>query len=161
MTKTGLEFGISVIVICLLFDICDLEFLFPQYFSPPKQFSIFTVSQIAPGVADFESAAVYYLFVPGPCSACALGIPVFVLGSCSDGVPEVAVSVPGSCSASAAAFFVSVAESCSDGVLGIPVSVPESCSASVLGVAVCVLAASSDICSEHLEVAPALLVGDF
>ena len=31
MTKTGLEFGISVIVICLIFDICDLEFLFFQY----------------------------------------------------------------------------------------------------------------------------------
>jgi hypothetical protein len=27
MTKTGLEFGILVIVICLIFDICDLEFL--------------------------------------------------------------------------------------------------------------------------------------
>jgi hypothetical protein len=26
MTKTGLEFGILVIVICLIFDICDLEF---------------------------------------------------------------------------------------------------------------------------------------
>jgi hypothetical protein len=28
MTKTGLEFEISVIVICLLFVICDLEFRF-------------------------------------------------------------------------------------------------------------------------------------
>jgi hypothetical protein len=28
MTKTGLEFGILVIVICLIFVICDLEFLF-------------------------------------------------------------------------------------------------------------------------------------
>jgi hypothetical protein len=27
MTKTGLEFVILVIVICLLFEICDLEFL--------------------------------------------------------------------------------------------------------------------------------------
>ena len=27
MTKTDLEFGISVIVICLIFVICDLEFL--------------------------------------------------------------------------------------------------------------------------------------
>ena len=27
MTETGLEFGILVIVICLIFDICDLEFL--------------------------------------------------------------------------------------------------------------------------------------
>ena len=26
MTKTGLEFGILVIVICLIFVICDLEF---------------------------------------------------------------------------------------------------------------------------------------
>jgi hypothetical protein len=26
MTKTGLEFGILVIVICLIFAICDLEF---------------------------------------------------------------------------------------------------------------------------------------
>ncbi|RLA88028.1 MAG: hypothetical protein DRG34_04895 [Deltaproteobacteria bacterium] len=31
MTKTGLEFGILVIVICLIFVICDLEFLFLQY----------------------------------------------------------------------------------------------------------------------------------
>jgi len=31
MTKTDFEFGISVIVICLIFDICDLEFLFRQY----------------------------------------------------------------------------------------------------------------------------------
>ena len=28
MTKISLEFGISVIVICLIFEICDLEFLF-------------------------------------------------------------------------------------------------------------------------------------
>ena len=28
MTKIGLEFGILVIVICLIFGICDLEFLF-------------------------------------------------------------------------------------------------------------------------------------
>jgi hypothetical protein len=34
MTKTGLEFGISVIVICLIFVICDLEFLFRQYCLP-------------------------------------------------------------------------------------------------------------------------------
>ena len=33
MTKTGLEFGILVIVICLIFVICDLEFLFVQYSS--------------------------------------------------------------------------------------------------------------------------------
>jgi hypothetical protein len=26
MTKTGLEFGILIIVICLIFEICDLEF---------------------------------------------------------------------------------------------------------------------------------------
>jgi hypothetical protein len=31
MTKTGLEFRILVIVICLIFEICDLEFLFLQY----------------------------------------------------------------------------------------------------------------------------------
>jgi hypothetical protein len=31
MTKTDLEFGILVIVICLIFDICDLEFLFVHY----------------------------------------------------------------------------------------------------------------------------------
>ena len=30
MTKTGLEFGILVIVICLIFVICDLEFLVTQ-----------------------------------------------------------------------------------------------------------------------------------
>jgi len=42
MTKTGLEFRILVIVICLIFDICDLEFLFLQYFSTPRQLAIFT-----------------------------------------------------------------------------------------------------------------------
>jgi hypothetical protein len=31
MTKTSLEFGILVIVICLLFVICDLESLFLHY----------------------------------------------------------------------------------------------------------------------------------
>ena len=31
MTKTGLEFGISVILICLIFGICDLEFQSFQY----------------------------------------------------------------------------------------------------------------------------------
>ena len=31
MTKTGLEFGILVIVICLIFVIWDLEFPFLQY----------------------------------------------------------------------------------------------------------------------------------
>jgi hypothetical protein len=40
MTKTGLEFVILVIVICLIFVICDLEFLFLQYFSTPKQLAI-------------------------------------------------------------------------------------------------------------------------
>jgi thiol:disulfide interchange protein len=35
MTKTGLEFQILVIVICLIFVICDLEFLFLQYFITP------------------------------------------------------------------------------------------------------------------------------
>jgi len=48
MTKTGLEFGILVIVICpstrlrvvslsnhLIFDICDLEFLFLHYSITP------------------------------------------------------------------------------------------------------------------------------
>ena len=33
MTKTGLEFVILVIDICLIFVICDLEFLLP-YYSP-------------------------------------------------------------------------------------------------------------------------------
>ncbi len=42
MTKTGLEIGISVIVICLIFDICDLEFLFLQCSSTPKQLEIFS-----------------------------------------------------------------------------------------------------------------------
>ena len=42
MTKTGLEFGILVIVICLIFVICDLEFLFRQYSSTAKQLAIFT-----------------------------------------------------------------------------------------------------------------------
>ncbi len=99
--------------------------------SAPKQLSILTGDWIAPGVADFESADAFFLSVPGSCSDGALGIPA---------------SVPGSCS---------------DGVLGIPASVPESCSASALGVAVCVLATTSDTCSEYFEVAPALLVGDF
>jgi len=27
MTETGFEFGILVIVICLIFEVCDLEFL--------------------------------------------------------------------------------------------------------------------------------------
>ena len=35
MTKTGLEFRILVIVICLIFVICDLEFLLLQYSSIP------------------------------------------------------------------------------------------------------------------------------
>jgi hypothetical protein len=39
MTKTGLEFGILVIAICLIFGICDLEFLFLQYSSTSKQLS--------------------------------------------------------------------------------------------------------------------------
>jgi hypothetical protein len=42
MTKTGLEFRILVIVICLIFVICDLEFLFLQYFSTPRQLTTFT-----------------------------------------------------------------------------------------------------------------------
>ena len=100
-------------------------------FSTSKQLSIFICALISPGVVDFGSAAAFFLSVPGSCSDCALGIPA---------------SVPGSCSG---------------GALGIPVSVPESCSASALGVAVCVLATTSDTCSEHLEVASALLVGDF
>jgi len=36
MTKTGLEFGISVIVICLIFGICDLEFQSFQYFTKAR-----------------------------------------------------------------------------------------------------------------------------
>ena len=36
MTKTGLEFGISVIVICLIFGICDLEFQSFQYFAKAR-----------------------------------------------------------------------------------------------------------------------------
>jgi hypothetical protein len=39
MTKTGLEFGILVIVICLIFEICDLEFLSS---SAPMKIAIFT-----------------------------------------------------------------------------------------------------------------------
>jgi hypothetical protein len=39
MTKTGLEFRILVIVICLIFVICDLEFLILQY---PRPLAIFT-----------------------------------------------------------------------------------------------------------------------
>jgi uncharacterized membrane protein len=42
MTKTGLEFRILVIVIYLIFMICDLDFLILQYSSTPKQFPIFT-----------------------------------------------------------------------------------------------------------------------
>ena len=43
MTKTGFEFRISVIVICLLFDICDLEFIFLQYFSTAKHLAIYNL----------------------------------------------------------------------------------------------------------------------
>ena len=82
-------------------------------------------------MVGFENAAAYYLSVLEACSACALGV---------------AVSVPGSCF---------------DGVLGIAVSVRESCSASALEAAVCVLVAGFDTCSEYVEVASALLVGDF
>jgi hypothetical protein len=42
MTKTNLEFGILVIVVCLIFEFCDLEFLFRQYSSARKQLAIFT-----------------------------------------------------------------------------------------------------------------------
>ena len=148
-------------MICLLFDICDLEFLFLQYFSVPKLFSIFISYRIVPGVADSGIADAFYLSVQGPCPACALGIRVSVPVSCSDCVLGIAASVPESCSDGVLGIAVAVPESCSDGALGIPASVPESCSASALGVAVCVLATTSDICSEHLEVASALLVGDF
>jgi hypothetical protein len=43
MTKTGFEFRILVIVICLIFDICDLEFLFLQYFSTAKHLAIYNL----------------------------------------------------------------------------------------------------------------------
>jgi len=39
MTKTGLEFRILVIVICLIFEICDLEFLFLQYSKTARNLS--------------------------------------------------------------------------------------------------------------------------
>ena len=42
MTKTGLEFRILVIVICLIFVICDLEFPFLIYSSTPKKLAIFS-----------------------------------------------------------------------------------------------------------------------
>ena len=41
MTKTGLEFRILVIVICLIFDICDLEFLILPYPNTPRALVIF------------------------------------------------------------------------------------------------------------------------
>jgi hypothetical protein len=135
-----------VIVICLIFVICDLEFLFLKYFSTPKQLPIFTSHQLSPVVADFGNADALVLSVPEPCSASVLEIPVSVLGACSASALGVPVSVPGSCS---------------DGVLAIPFSVLESCSASALGVAVCVLVAGFDTCSECVEVASALLAGDF
>ena len=37
MTKTGLEFRILVIVICLIFVICDLEFLILQHSNTPTR----------------------------------------------------------------------------------------------------------------------------
>ncbi|PNV86064.1 MAG: hypothetical protein C0610_08610 [Desulfobacteraceae bacterium] len=37
MTKTGLEFRILVIVICLIFVICDLEFLVTSADFPMKE----------------------------------------------------------------------------------------------------------------------------
>jgi len=47
MTKTDLEFGISVIVICLIFGICDLEFLVLLYSSrlPHEKKTIETPSE--------------------------------------------------------------------------------------------------------------------
>ena len=42
MIKTGLEFEISVIVICLIFMIWNLEFRILQYFVTPKMLAIFT-----------------------------------------------------------------------------------------------------------------------
>ena len=129
--------------------------------SVSKQFSIFTGAWIAPDVAGFESADVVFLSVPGSCSACALGIPVSVPEWCSACAGAFFLSVPGSCSAGADAFSLSVPGLYLASAFGIPVSVPESCSASALEAAVCVLAATSDTCSEHPEVAPALLVGDF
>jgi hypothetical protein len=42
MTKTGLQFRILVIVICLIFVICDLEFLFLQYYRAFKALDMIT-----------------------------------------------------------------------------------------------------------------------
>jgi hypothetical protein len=53
MTKTGLEFGILVIVICLIFDICDLEFLSLHYFK----------AELEGGL--YEAAPYIFLLFPG------------------------------------------------------------------------------------------------
>ena len=54
MTKTGLGFRILVIVICLIFVICDLEFLITFYSSTLKQLAVFAGKAIElwPGPKD-------------------------------------------------------------------------------------------------------------
>ena len=40
MTETGLEFGILIIVICLIFEICNLEFIFLRYSNTPSSYEL-------------------------------------------------------------------------------------------------------------------------
>ena len=62
MTKTVLEFRILVIVICLGFVICHLEFLFLQY----STFSLFAVCCKLPasGFHPFAETAVQFAVPP-------------------------------------------------------------------------------------------------
>jgi len=60
MTKTGLEFGISVIVICLIFEICDLEFLFLQYFNTLTTKRHHLISHIPPVFVFFVDECYLY-----------------------------------------------------------------------------------------------------
>jgi|GEM_PF-5305232 len=57
MTKTGLEFEISVIVICLIFVICLLEFLFRQcsLLLTTHRLLIFALANISPST-DLKSS---------------------------------------------------------------------------------------------------------
>lgn len=56
--------------------------------------AIFTSARLAPGVADFGSADVVFLSVPGSCSGGALGIPFSVPASCSATALGIPVFVP-------------------------------------------------------------------
>ena len=55
MTKTDLEFRILVIVICLIFEICDLEFLSPSEVYLYRSFQsgfLFSKNAVTPSLAS-------------------------------------------------------------------------------------------------------------